>query len=464
MVRYVSSLLVLALPFALFAAEKPIAVVPLDRKDPIVYEKDIEPIFRSKCVVCHSGKEVKGKFDVGSYASVMKGSQNGPVVIAGKSADSPIVLYAGKTKKPFMPPKDEEPLTPQELALIKLWIDQGAKPPSGSGDRPKIVLHLPPANVVPVRAVAMTHDKSTVAASRGNQIHIYDAGSGAFIRTLIDPKLTDAEGKPVKGAHLALVESLAFSPDGRFLASGSFQEAIIWDVQTGTVRHKITGFADRVVALAFSAKGNLLATGGGPPSEDGEVKVYDAATGKLVVELKSPHSDTVYGVCFSPDGKMLASCGADKFVKVWEIPSGKFVKSFEGHTHHVLDVGWKADGKLLASAGADNVIKVWTFDTGEQARTIQGHTKQITRLEFLGSTPQIITCSGDQTIRMWNVDNGGTVRQFNSGSDFLYGVAVSPDGALVAAGGEDGVVRLFNGTNGQLIKQLLPPGVEAPKK
>jgi WD40 repeat protein len=65
---------------------------------------------------------------------------------------------------------------------------------------------------------------------------------------------------------------------------------------------------------------------------------------------------------------------------------------------------------------------------------------------------------------MWNVDNGGTVRQFNSGNDFLYGVAVSPDGAIVAAGGEDGIVRLFNGTNGQLIKQLLPPGVEAPKK
>ncbi|HEV3146761.1 MAG TPA: WD40 repeat domain-containing protein [Gemmataceae bacterium] len=464
MPRFVFCLLTVVLPASLIAAEKPIVVVQLDRKDPIVYEKDIEPIFRSKCVVCHTGKEVKGKFDVSSYVSVMKGSQNGPVVLAGKSAESPIVLYLGKTKKPFMPPKDEEPLTPQELALIKLWIDQGAKPPSGSGERPKIVLHAPPAGVVPVRAVAVSYDKSTVAASRGNQIHIYDAGSGTFIRTLIDPKLAGSDGKTVKAAHLALVESLAFSPDGKFLASGSFQEVIIWDVQTGAIRHKLTGFADRVVALAFSGTGNLLATGGGPPSEDGEVKVYDAASGKLVIDLKSPHSDTVYGVCFSPDGKMLASCGADKFVKVFEVPSGKFIKSFEGHTHHVLDVGWKADGKLLASAGADNVIKIWTFETGEQARTIQGHTKQITRLEFLGTTPQIITCSGDQTVRMWNVDNGGTVRQFTSGSDFLYGVGVSPDGAIVAAGGEDGIVRLFNGANGSLIKQLLPPGVELPKK
>src|SRR5260370_1036131 len=362
------------------------------------------------------------------------------------------------------PPKDEEPLTPQELALIKLWIDQGAKPPTGPTERPKIVLNAPPANATRVRAVAVSADKSTVAACRGNQIHVYDAGSGTFIRTLIDPKLTAMDGKPVKAAHLSLVESLAFSPDGKFLASGSFQEVIIWDAQTGTIRHKLSGFAERVVALAFSGKGNLLACGGGAASEDGELKVFDANAGTLVVDIKNSHSDTGYGVCFNADGKMLASCGADKFVKVFEIPSGKFVKSFEGHTHHVLDVGWRADGKMLASAGADNVIKVWNFDTGEQARTMTGHGKQVTRLLFVGTSPRIITCSGDQSIRMWNVDSGGTERQFTSGNDFLYAVGVSPDGAIVAAGGEEGIVRLYNGTNAQLIKQLLPPSVEAPKK
>jgi WD40 repeat protein len=268
----------------------------------------------------------------------------------------------------------------------------------------------------------------------------------------------------VKAAHLSLVESLAFSSDGKLLASGSYQEVVIWDPETGEIKQRLTGFADRVVALAFAPKTAQLACGGGAPTEDGELKVFDATTGKLVVEVKNAHSDTVYGVCFSPDGKMLASCGADKFVKVHEIPSGKFIKSFEGHTHHVLDVGWKADGKFLASAGADNDIKVWDFEKGEQARTMKGHAKQVTRLVFVGTTPQIVTCSADQTVRMWNVDNGGTIRQFGSVNDFLYAVSVSPDGALVAAGGEEGIVRLYNGTNAQLIKELLPPGVEAPKK
>jgi len=77
-----------------------------------------------------------------------------------------------------------------------------------------------------------------------------------------------------------------------------------------------------------------------------------------------------------------------------------------------------------------------------------------------------VTCSGDATVKMWNVDNGGTMRNFGSNSDFVYAVGVSPDGAVLAAGGEEGIVRLYNGTNAQLIKSLLPPGEEppAPKK
>jgi WD40 repeat protein len=442
---------------------QPIKVVTLNRTTLVVYEKEIEPILINKCAFCHSGNIKEGKLDMESFESLMKGGKRGVPIVPGKSAESLLVKLCGKTQKPTMPPKSEEPLTPQELALIKLWIDQGAKPPTAVRELAKAVLNPPPAIVHPVLGLAVRPDKSTVAASRGNQIHIYDAASGNYVRTLIDPNLTTADKKPVKAAHLSLVESLAYSPDGKLLASGSYQEVILWDAQTGQIQKRLTGFSDRVVALAFSNNGKLLATGGGPPTRDGEIKVFDVAAGKLVLDVKNGHSDTVFGVSFSPDDTKLATCSADKFVKVFEVPSGKFLKAFEGHTHHVLGVGWKGDGKLLASAGADNVVKVWNYDNGEQARTIPAHGKQITRLVFIGKGPQFATCSGDQQVRFWNVDNGGNTRNFG-GTDFLYALGVSPDGALVAAGGQEGVVRLYNGNNGQMIKALVPPDAEPKKK
>ncbi len=465
-------LLILALlPAFALAQEKvnprlqPIKVVDLKRTTAISYEKEIEPILVNKCFYCHSGSLKEGRLDLGTYEALLKGGKSGAPIVVGKPAESLLVKLSGKTQKPLMPPKSEEGLTPEELALIKLWIEQGAKPPVGMRERPKVIVSAPPANVQPVRGIAVSPDKMLIVASRGNQIHLYNAVTGAYERSLSDPELKNSDGKPVKAAHLSLVESLAYSPDGKYLASGAFQEVILWDIKTGKLLHRVPGFAERVVALAFSNDSKLLGTGGGAPTEDGEIKVIDVANGKVTLDIKKDgHSDTVFGVCFSPDDKMLATCAADKFVKVFEMPSGKFLKAFEGHTHHVMDVGWQADGKMLASCGADNVIKIWNFEKGEQERTINGHTKQITRLKFYGKATNFLTCSADQTVRAWST-NGGTVRNFPNGNDFYYAIGVSPDGAIVAAGGEEGVVRLYNGTNGQLIKVLVPPGVEAaPKK
>lgn len=445
----------------------PIEPAKLDRKEPIDYAKDVQPIFAAKCTVCHSGSEQKGKFDMGSFAAIMKGGRRGVEIVAGKPMESPLYLYSSHNKGPVMPPKTEENnLTAAEVAVLKLWIEQGAKGPATAEvkTRPKVVLSLPPALVKPVRAVAISPekaDKAVVAAGRGNQIHLFN-GKGEFQKTLIDPTLKTADGKEAKSAHISLVESLTYSPDGKTLASGSFQEVTLWDAEKGTVKARIGGFADRVVALAYSPDGKLLATGGGAPTEDGEIKVF-TADGKPAFEVKNGHSDTVFGVAFSPDNKLLATGGADKFVKVWEVPSGKFVKSFEGHTHHVLDVGWTADGKKLVSAGADNIVKVWDYEKGEKARDIANHQKQVTRLAFVPKTQTFVSASGDKSSVLFNADNGGAMRNFTGSQDFLYAVATNPDGSLVATGGEEGIVRLYNGTNAQLVKALLPPDAE-PKK
>lgn len=448
-------------------AAKPLPVAELKRTTAVSFEKEILPVLAAKCQACHGGKITEGKLDLTTYAAMLKGGKTtGGVISAGKADASLLFQLAAHTQKPIMPPRGEgDTLTPDELALLKLWIDQGAKPPAVDAKiKRAVTLSLPPALVKPVRAVAISPDKTVVAAGRGNQVHLFDGKTGEFKSTLVDPQLKTPDGKPAAAAHISLVESMAYSPDGKTLATGSFQELTLWDVEKGTPKARVGGFADRVVAVAYSPDGSKFATGGGAPTEDGEVKLFDAA-GKPLGELKNAHSDTVFGVCFSPDSKLLATGGADKFVKVFEVASGKLAKSFEGHTNHVLDVGWTADGKKLVSCGADSdkMVKVWDYEKGEKVRDVNAHKNQTTRLAFVPKTATFVTCGGDGGSALWNADNGGSQRKFDGAKDFLYAVAVSTDGKLVAHGGEEGIVRLFNGENGQLIKELLPAG-EGPKK
>ena len=446
------------------APVKPIEVVELQRKDPVSYDKDVEPIFVKKCNFCHSGNIKEGKLDMSTFEALMKGGKKGASIVPGKSKESLLYQLAGKTQRPSMPPKSEEPLTPQELAIVKLWIDQGAKAPSAARVKPKIIVSLPPAVLHPIRGLAFNKDKTALFAAVGNTILQLDASTGETKKKFVGKNITTKDGKKHEVSHVSLVESLAISPDGKNLASGSFQELRIWNTDTGEEVRKIEGFSDRIVALAFSPDGKLLATAGGPPTEEGEVKLIEVASGKVVQDLKGAHSDTAFGVSFSADGKMLATCGADKFVKIFNVADGKFIKSFEGHTHHVLDVGWKSDGKFLASAGADNAIKVWDFEKGEQARTVNGHSKQVTKISFTSTNPQFATTSGDKTLRLWNADNGSAVKTFPAAEEFLYALAVSQDSKLFAAGGDAGNIYLFD-DQGKLLKKLDPLSVpkEAPK-
>ena len=144
---------------------------------------------------------------------VLAGGGPGPAVVAGKAADSLLVKMAGHTAKPFMPPPGEADLTPQELALVKLWIDQGAKGATVARGRPAVALGPLPPRVQPVRALAVAPDKSLVAVGRGGVVQIHDAKSGELRRTL-DPRF-------------AGVEALAFAPDGRRHAAAGFRRVVV---------------------------------------------------------------------------------------------------------------------------------------------------------------------------------------------------------------------------------------------
>ncbi|MGH7339899.1 MAG: WD40 repeat domain-containing protein, partial [Candidatus Rokuibacteriota bacterium] len=159
---------------------------------------------------------------------------------------------------------------------------------------------------------------------------------------------------------------------------------------------------------------------------------------------------------WNQEGTHLASAAADKFAKVFDAKTGKYLRSFEGHTHHVLGVGWNRTGRTIATAGADDVVKVWSVETGQQVRTVQGFAKQATALRYLPFGDQFVVAAGGAPVRLVG-ENGQTVRNFDAQGAFIYALALSADGRLVAAGGLDGALRVWGAGDGRSLAVFTPP-------
>ena len=301
-----------------------------------------------------------------------------------------------------------------------------------------------------IRTLAFSPDNKTLAT----------AGDDGIVRTWSAE--TGAPFENFRG-HAGAVSAVTFTKDGALLSTGADKKAITWNLAPEWKLERTIGSSvgesaliGRVNALAFSADGKSLASGSGEPSRSGELKIWNPATGVLIREVKNAHSDAVLGVEFSSDGTLLGSGAADKFVKVFTVADGKLVKSFEGHTHQVLGVSWKRDGRTLVSAGADNAVKIWNLETGEVKRTVAGFTKEATSIVYVGVTDQFLTTGGDSKVRLVS-EAGSDVRTFAGATDFMYASAVKPDGKVVVAGGQDGVLRIWNGTSGAVIAAFTPP-------
>ncbi len=306
-----------------------------------------------------------------------------------------------------------------------------------------------------IRALAFSADGKLVAT----------AGEDGVVRTW---SAADGSGVENYKGHTGAVKVVAFAGSA-LVSAGSDSKIIAWDTQpewklvrtigSSTGASPITG---RVNTIAFSPDGKTIATGSGEPSRSGELKLWDVANGALVKEFKNAHSDTVQSVDFSGDGKILVSGAADRFVKAWTVADTKLVKSFEGHTHQVLGVTLKRDGRIIASAGADTAVKVWSLVTGEIVRTVQGFSKEATSISHVGVGDQFLATGGDGKVRLIN-EGGGDARTFSGASDFMYAGAATPDGKIVIAGGQDGILRIWNGANGNSIATFEPPKAATPE-
>ncbi len=256
-------------------------------------------------------------------------------------------------------------------------------------------------------------------------------------------------GEPVETWDApSAIEALQIVSDSKLrirCGSGVFERDLLprWELQTVVADGTGKGpLEDRVGALAYSPDGRWLASGCGEPSRSGHVQLWNPADGSFQMGVTNLHSDAVFSVSFSPDSRWLASAGADRFARVVDPLSGQQVRALEGHTGHVLSVAWKDDSSTLASASADLTVKFWDAVNGEKRKQAGGVDREVTALAFLGGDQWVATGSPKE-LRVVN-ENGEKVRSLNGLGEVAYAVAVSSDGRWVAAGGEDGVVRVWD--------------------
>jgi WD40 repeat protein len=196
--------------------------------------------------------------------------------------------------------------------------------------------------------------------------------------------------------HDAPVHCVAYSPDGKTLASGNVDKRVrLWDVTTGKEKAILKGHTGSVISVAWSPCGKMLASGSG----DQTVKLWDVVTGKEKATLKG-HEWSVDSIAYSPDGKKLASASGDDSVKLWDVATGK-AKATLKHTD-LWSVSWSPDGKTLASASANDVT-LWDVATGKPKATLKGHVHPVNTVAYSPDGDSLASGSLDKTVRLWDV-------------------------------------------------------------
>jgi WD40 repeat protein len=346
-----------------------------------------------------------------------------------------------------------------EAAIGKAWMLAAgllfAATIARAADEPRLVIDSG-GHQAPERFLAFTRDgKSLVSAGDDKIVRIWDIASGKTVRTILGQIADGDQGK---------IFAAALSPDERYLAVGGLLGASpdsglirIHNFQTGEVTALLRGHTRAVHTLAFSSDGRWLASG----SSDNTVKIWDAAEWKLVRTL-SGHTDSAYAVAFSPDSRTLVSGSLDKTLRLWDRDSGQLLKEMTGHAGQVPSVAFSPDGRYIGSSDSVGVVKLWNGHSGKFIKSFTSQKSVVTKLSFSPNGRMLLTAgAGDFICHVFEVPSGREISRFDKHTNTVMEAAYSRDGKLVATGGgEQREIYLWNPEHADVAHKLVGSGSE----
>ncbi|MBD2464069.1 protein kinase [Oscillatoria sp. FACHB-1407] len=251
-------------------------------------------------------------------------------------------------------------------------------------------------------------------------------------------------------AHESWIRTIAFSPDGTILVSGSGDKTIkLWSVETAELRQTLHEHSSWVRAIALSPDGATLATA----ANDKTVYLWDFKTGQLQTRLTG-HTDWVRGVAFTADGKTLITASQDKTAVVWDWELGLPIQTLAGHSHWVVAIAISPDGQTVATASRDGTVKLWQWQTGTCRYTLTGHSAEVLAVAVSPDNNMVVSSSADHTVQLWALRTGKHLHTITDHTNAVNCIAFSPDGKVLATGSNDQTIRLWKANSGKAIATL----------
>ena len=367
----------------------------------VSFAETVAPIFAKRCLACHNARTAKGRYNMETFAAIVKGGESGDALEIGDADASTLFAMIEDGSMP----KDADPLTPEQIAAVKNWINTGAVLDAGLSPSSQLIQIMPKEK---------------------------------------QPDPPEAYPVPVP------VTSVAFSPDGATLATSGYHEVVLWKVADGSLLRRITNVAERVYDIEFTKDGSKIVVAAGTPAQIGEAKIFQVADGKLLGDLVRT-GDSVFAVSLSPDEKRLATAGADRAIRVFDFATQKQQLLVEDHADWVMDVAWSADGTRLASASRDKTSKVFDSTSGDSLVTFNGHGQPVYGVGFQADGKIVVSSGSDKNIRTWNVADAKQVKAIGGFGNEVFRIVITPEGHVYSCSA-DKSARAHQISDGKVLK------------